>query len=170
MPTNTASGSSLGGGGVFNLDSNTTFIDCIINGNSAEYGGGMQNIRGNTTLIGCILQNNKSDSGAGMHNYLLHTNLTNCNVLWNFASINGGMGAYTSPGETITHSLTLQNCLIINNLGHDGGGILNGDGQITANNCIIWYNAATTRACIVWPKSPILFAVEANPYFTFCEY
>ena len=148
------------GGGIYNVSSPLTLINCTISGNSARNGGGIYNrgnltltnctITGNTagvgggicnygtlTLTNCAISKNSSDSyGGGICNYYIST-LTNCTISGNISDYNGG-GFYNS-----SRGLKLINCTISgNNASYRGGGIYNSNGSLTLTNSTVTWNIA----------------------------
>jgi len=112
-------GSTIGGGGMRNINSSPTVSNCTFSGNSASYyGGGMENYESSSpTVINCTFSGNSArSSGGGMYNtYNSSPTLTNCTFSGNSAEFGGGMYNYESSSPTLT------NCTFSGNSADDGG-------------------------------------------------
>jgi hypothetical protein len=107
------------------VSDNELIENCLIVSNSAGYGGGVQY----GTVSNCVITLNRSaGSGGGVEDCVSY----NCIFSNNFAELYGG-GA--SGGFS-----TLNNCLLIDNVGVMGGGGVFGS---TVNNCLVISNTAS---------------------------
>jgi hypothetical protein len=109
------------GGGAYNA----TLISCMLSNNSAHYSGGGAY---GGTLNNCLLISNKAQQGGGAY----AATLNNCALTRNSANSYGGGG--------VAHG-TLQNCTLSGNSASYGGGVY---GDCTLNNCIVYFNTAST--------------------------
>jgi len=130
----------------------STLNNCLIIGNSAYFGGGADS----ATLNHCTLAGNSAGAGGGA----TFSTLKNC-VLSSNAAIFGG-GGYDSTlndclltGNSATNwgggviSCTLNGCTLAGNSAANGGGASIGLPETPAmvmNNCIIYYNTASSSA------------------------
>jgi hypothetical protein len=161
-------------GGMYNLDSDPTLINCTFSNNYASgYGGGMVNEGGSSpTLINCVFKENRVYNHGGAMWNLIYSSPTmiNCTIIDNRAR--GRCGGIYNQHEC---NPTLTNCLIARNVsGWDGGAMLNRAGaNPILNNCTIvdnstaydgkdgiynWVKAGYPCSpmltnCIVWPDN-----------------
>ncbi len=146
----TISGSSGGGGGMYNESSSSPMLtNCTFDANTTNrFGGGMYNISSSSrpTLVNCTFSKNEAGVGGGMYNGNGRPMLIDCvfseNVATGFSSSGGGMyNAYASP--------TLDKCTFSGNMAtgmgtfHSGGGMHNFDSSPTLTNCTFIRNTAT---------------------------
>ena len=113
---------SIGGAGIYNLNSNPEFIDCTYteNSNLGDYtieiwdlrGGTMFNENSDPNLINCTFNANQS---SGMWNQASNPTLTNC-----VFSANDGSGMLNRRSSPI-----LTGCIFTGNFAQGGGGIFN---------------------------------------------
>jgi hypothetical protein len=110
------------GGGMLNVNSSPTVINCTFSANSATYGGGMYNETGsNPTVTNCTFNANSANYGSGMwNNGDCSSIVTNCIFSSNNAG-NAGGGMFNGPGSTTVTA----NCIFINNTAGYGAGIWN---------------------------------------------
>ena len=136
---------SAGGGGMYNSVSSPTVTDCTFSGNSAiSYGGGMYNNNSSPTVINCTFSGNSSasDSG-GMYNLDSSPTVTNCTFSGNSAGWNGG--GMHNQNQTINNT-TVTNCTFIGNTAtNNGGGMYNSVSSPTMTNCTFRGNTATNN-------------------------
>ena len=135
----------LGGGGIWNTNSNLTIKDCTITGNSTsrDGGGGIYNTGGILTLKDCTISGNiaESCSGGGIYNSDGIVSLEGTNTFTgNFASAfpNPGDGIYIESG---TLSLAEDSFLYMDEglpLYYDGG-------DFSGNNCTVTFNRGDTQ-------------------------
>ncbi|MCD6328270.1 hypothetical protein J7M28_12085 [bacterium] len=145
------------GGGIYGCSG--TISDCLIQDNVADCGGGLREC--GETIENCTIRNNVAeDSGGGI--YRGTGKLVNCTITENRAGNGGGM---YSPGYNILNCIIsnntagdvgggifsntfekgrIDNCRIIGNSAHSGGGI-NGFRRVI-NTSIIALNNATYGA------------------------
>jgi hypothetical protein len=114
------------GGGIYCERSDCVISNCVLIGNSAYLwgGGGF-----NGTFNNCRFLHNSAQSGGGANFAILN----NCLLVSNSVSFQGGG---TVRG-------TLKNCTLVGNSAVMGGGVY-GDYDGIMNNCILYYNYATT--------------------------
>ncbi len=125
---------NISGGGILNVEGNTTFANLIIKNNQAEYGGGIANYNGSPLLTHVLFVNDTGSFGAGMYNdgeqslygllgatpYSLGATpiLTNDSFVSNFANdLGGGCDNYTA--NSIFEKVVFLN----NGAGYYGGGM-----------------------------------------------
>jgi parallel beta-helix repeat protein/predicted outer membrane repeat protein len=147
------------GGGMFNLYSSPTIINCTFIANWAEdQGGGMYN-RTNSSpiLINCTFVGNSAMyNGGGICNESdSNPTLINCIFSGNSAKHgNGGAmyGVYGDPPEVI-------NCTFSHNsAGYRGGGVYD-HSLITPVNCILWGNSDSQgigERSQIWARHPLI--------------
>ncbi len=109
-------GNSASGGGMKNMASSPTVIDCIFRSNIADQGGGMYNDNASPTVINCLFTGNVAtdlDSrGGGMHNSIgSNPTVINCTFAANIAAVGGGIANVLFSSPTVT------NCIIWSNEG-----------------------------------------------------
>jgi hypothetical protein len=75
--------SALAGGGVYNIDGDSSIKNTIFTGNSATInGGGLRNKRVYSSIANCTFFDNQAPAGGAIHNVLCTgTAITNC-ILW----------------------------------------------------------------------------------------
>ncbi|GAB3758967.1 hypothetical protein GCM10028817_32840 [Spirosoma pomorum] len=134
-------GSTEFGGGIYNLNSNPSFANCVITNNTASgFGGGIYNSNSSPSFTNCTIANNTANSGngGGIFNERSSPTLTNCAITNNTAIIGGGIyNRSSSPRFT--------NCTIANNSttnGGRGGGIYNQSSSPGFANCLLSGNSA----------------------------
>ena len=154
------------GGGMLNIASNPTVIDCTFSGNTViDYGAGMYNGSSNPTITGCTFIGNTAYGGGGMRNYQSNPTMTNCTFSGNLALVNGGGMVNYESSPTITDctftgnmaqgsvggaitsilygSPTVTNCTFTgNSANRSGGGMWCGPGSPTVTNCTFDGNTA----------------------------
>jgi hypothetical protein len=133
----TTSTSGDGGGMVFNYGGTAAY--CIIAGNRADDGAGAYCYYGGE-LLNCVITGNISAAAslsAGGGVYCDHGGvLRNCQMVENYASGRGG-------GVRGYYGGLLYNCTLVNNRTLGAGGGYYGS-SMELNNCIVYYNRATT--------------------------
>ena len=130
------------GGGMYNLASSPTLINCTFRNNTAEYkGGGMCNADySSPTLTNCTFTGNTSYYGAGMHSERSTSQITGCIFTDNYADTYGGGMRFVEGNPD------LYDCKFIGNSGKDGAGLYMEDGaQGTVINCEFRSNVARTH-------------------------
>ncbi len=140
---------SSAGGGIHCSGGDSTFINCAITHNDADYasaGGGAFFREGNPTLINCDISDNEvgrsglygSEAGGGIHCVNPgHVRLTNCLITNNWADDRAG-AIYCS---NIT--MTLTNCTILGNTTDQHGDgsavrVHSAASTVTMTNSILW--------------------------------
>lgn len=151
----TDQGDDSWGAGVVNEICNSSFSDCLIDGNSflvggnsfGVFGSGMILVGGNCILTRCVFANNTSGSGffdasrGGALNMTSGTHtLTNC-IFYNNSAINGAAVAF--GGAEFNTSLFI-NCTFANNTSSFAGTAFSGFADATFRNCIFWNNNPTS--------------------------
>ncbi len=80
------------GGGMLNINSSPTILNCIFSGNHAIYGGGICNDNASPYFVNCLFIDNTADEGGGVYNFNESTPIfTNCNITRNSATLGAGM-------------------------------------------------------------------------------
>ena len=114
-------GADCKGGGIYNINSSPSLINCTILGNySWTAGGGISNeALSSPALINCLIINNLSDYyGGGIYNYDHSSpSLINCNITGNYSLVVGG-GIYCENAS----SPIIQNSIIWYNVVVEGEG------------------------------------------------
>ncbi|MHC4500121.1 MAG: hypothetical protein ACYS21_13515 [Planctomycetota bacterium] len=129
------------GGGMYNIFSSPTLINCTFVGNYAvRYGGAMFNYMfSSATLVNCsFVGNYVVFVGGGMENrFLSESTLINCIFSGNAAEHGGGMG--NSGADA-----TLINTLFVGNWADRRGGAMYNrfDTEVTLTNSVLWDNTA----------------------------
>lgn len=135
------------GGGVYNSNSSSRFINCKFIRNQSGWGGGVTNWGCDQALefVNCeFIENHSTVEGGGMLNFRSSTRITNCIFRGNLAS---GSRYYPSGGGMSNCSYSspiVINCIFTSNSAKNyGGGIYNVVyGSATLINCILWGNSA----------------------------
>ena len=151
------------GGGMYNNQGSPTVTNCIFRDNSAYTvcdeeggnGGGMFNLYSNPRLINCTFTDNSAQNGSGgggMYNQYSNPTLTDCTFSRNSASFSGG-GMYNcdDSNPTLTNCTFRDNCTQKTSCGHrgDGGGMVNGHGNVRLTNCLFSGNYARNGGGLV---------------------
>lgn len=140
------------GGGMYNRQGSPTIIGSTFEGNSAvEMGGGMFNLRASPTVTECLFTQNSSNKGGGMRNYLnSHPSVTNSTFAYNHAAEEGG-----GMDNRKNSNSTVIGCVFKGNTaGSGGGGMHNyvGRARATGNplivNCLFVGNTAPSGAAM----------------------
>jgi predicted outer membrane repeat protein len=179
------SGDDAHGGGMLNVSSSPTVLDCIFTGNTAGYGAGMANSMGSSPSVSnCVFENNSATVyGGGMENYdSSDPTITDCTFAENTAGYGGGMRNSTESSPSITNCLFEGNAATIY-----GGGLENyNHSHPTLTNCSFTGNTATTYGggiynslfsnpavtnCILWGDAPNEIAgfFGSVPIVTWCD-
>jgi len=133
---NSANGGS--GGGILNLGGTVNLTSSTVSGNSASNGGGILNSGTVNLTNSTVSGNSTSNGGGGIFNSIGTVNLTNSTVSGNSATNSGG-GIFNNGGNSI---LTLTNSTVSgNSANNSGGGITNG-GTVTLTNSTASGNSA----------------------------
>ncbi|MCH8822221.1 MAG: hypothetical protein IH984_01820 [Planctomycetes bacterium] len=137
-------GISGNGGGMRNINSSPTVINCTFSGNSAGGGGGMYNVGGSSpTVSDCSFSQNTAADGWG--GGMLNTHgaspiVTNCTFSGNTANFGGGMFSGDYKGGAFP---TVTNCTFVGNSADvGGGGMCNDFSSSTVTNCTFTGNTA----------------------------
>ena len=142
-----AAGNGALGGGMFNLSSSPTVINCTFSGNSANvHGGGMYNNDSSPTVTNCLFSGNSAGTnGGGMYNAnTSNPTVTNCTFSGNIASSQGGGMFNTESNPTVIDCLFSVNSAEANSAGGIGGGILNTfNSSPMVTNCVFRGNWST---------------------------
>ena len=115
-------GNAVVGGGMLNIGTSPTVIDCIFTGNSAgDRGGGMYNREGSPTVIATVFkQNSAVEMGGGMFNLRASPTIRDCRFTQNASNKGAGMRNYINSHPTVTNSI-----FEYNHAGEEGGGMDN---------------------------------------------
>jgi hypothetical protein len=128
------------GGGMYNLGSSPTVINCKFRDNVAlQRGGGMNNQDGsNPVVTDCSFSDNVANVGGGMCNRGdSNPTVTNCSFYFNYAEVGGGMRNVFSSIPIVTE------CTFDSNLAIHGAGMCNyGQSNAIVHDCWFEYNWA----------------------------
>jgi hypothetical protein len=115
-------GNAETGGGMLNIDSSPTIINCIFTDNHAgDRGGGMYNHKGDPTVIASTFDGNTAvEMGGGMFNLRASPMVTRCLFTQNSSNKGAGMRNYLNSHPTVTNSIFSDN-----QAGEEGGGMDN---------------------------------------------
>lgn len=128
----------VGAGAFVGGDSSPTLIDCAFVGNSASTGGGLGNEGSSPMLINCTFLDNSADSGAAVSNASASPVLVNCSFSRNAALSGGGM----FTGGSSSRPMAI-NCVFLGNTAVSGGGLYNFSNSAPAlTNCLFSGNSA----------------------------
>ena len=138
------------GGGMYNREGNPTVIASTFDQNTAmAMGGGMFNLRASPTVTECLFTRNSSNKGAGMRNYLnSHPRVTNSIFRYNHAGEEGGGMDNRKNSNAVVTGCVFEG----NTAGSGGGGMHNyvGRAEATGNpiiiNCLFIGNSAPSGA------------------------
>jgi len=141
------------GGGMVNLDTSPTVIDCIFTGNRAEFGGGMIN-QGSPRIVNCTFIDNHAEvNSGGMGNGVgmgVTVTVIGCVFRGNTAgSHSGALGIGSDPDDT----LIVINCLFEGNMAGQAGGAINTTAsRLEVTNCVFSGNRAPAAAPLTWRR------------------
>lgn len=115
-------GDAVVGGGMLNIGTSPTVINCIFTGNIAgDRGGGMYNREGNPTVIATVFEQNTAvEMGGGMFNLRASPTIRDSRFTQNSANKGAGMRNYINSHPTVTSSVFDYNIA-----GEEGGGMDN---------------------------------------------
>ena len=115
-------GNAVFGGGMRNVGSSPTVVDCIFFANVAsDRGGGMYNELANPSIDGCVfLGNFAAEMGGGMYNQRSSPTIAWSEFRMNSANKGGGMRNYIDAHPTVSDSNFIDNTA-----GEEGGGMDN---------------------------------------------
>lgn len=133
-------GSADTGGGMLNIGSSPTIINCIfINNHADDRGGGMYNREGNPTIIASTFRENSAiEMGGGMFNLKASPDVKDCLFTENSANKGGGMRNYLNSHPTVSNST-----FSYNDAWEEGGGMDNRkNSNAMVTNCIFEGNTA----------------------------
>ena len=112
------------GGGLYNLHSDLTLLNCNFHRNvSVSSGGAMYSIGGLTLLDGCLFEFNYASGGSAIAFRVVNSKLNNC-TFRNNSSLYWG-GAIGSSGQYIE----LVDCIFVNNSSGQSGGCFDNSGS-----------------------------------------
>ncbi len=127
---------------VTNEGPNTVLNGFVITGGNAPLGGGMYNVGSDPTVVNCTFSGNTAtSSGGAVFNDVPSSSPTmiNCTFSGNTAGFRGG-AMFNQVGS----DLTLTNCLFTGNTAFESGGaIFNGVNSPTLTNCTFIENLVT---------------------------
>jgi hypothetical protein len=107
-----------------------------------DYGGGILNVSSSPTILNCLITQNSGDISGGMDTDFttIATRVINCSFVNNTGSQTGGFYE-----ERNTVGSILINCHFENNSGGNGGGFTTGDtpGGVSLTNCTFRTNSAS---------------------------
>ena len=142
---------ALSTGGGIEIESKGVVTNCFIDNNIANgtssvntfaYGGGISAFGPNTIISGCTISNNTSSSNVGSSygggiRCFDGVKISNCTISGNSCSNGNG-------GGIEMYNSTIENSIIKNNLGYEGGGIAT---KLSNNirNCLIYNNTSKSN-------------------------
>lgn len=144
----TIEGNSSGasGGGIENIDGETTVTFSTIDGNTADVAGAGIYNEGTLTVVRSTISNNDNTAGGaagggGIANLAGGQTLIDTSTISSNDSNGAGGGVHNSGVNSIT---TIESATIFNNSATTGGGIFNADTTTTFENTLLAGNGATT--------------------------
>ena len=198
-------GHSSFGGGIFNMNSSMVLMDCLLRDNAAGHGGALlADESSNSTLINCTINGNYAYSAGGIISVDSSLIMTGCTITENYAHSDSG-GIYISGTASITNctiagnsaryvgginimtgDITITNSIITENMADVfGGGVYcKRNSSPTFTNCTISGNSAgsgggmycnestpTLTNCILWGDSPDeVYADDSSyPTLNYCD-
>jgi hypothetical protein len=108
-----------------------------------DYGGGMRNVNSSPTVIDCTFSENLSEFGSGMYNDNSSPTVTDCTFSGNTGSFGGGMANVNNSSPTVTNCMFSGNTVFPGGLCGGGGGMYNHNSNPTVTNCTFSGNAAS---------------------------
>lgn len=131
------------GAGMYNDRSSPTVIDCIFRSNTADlHGGGMFNTAENPIITGCIFRDNfAAGSGGGIYNRVSSPSITECKFAGNTANAYDGGGVYFDKGTPTVAGCSFER----NAAGRFGGGVSQQNSVFSISNCIFAGNTSGIR-------------------------
>ena len=144
------------GGGVYDVSSSPSFVNCTFQNNTARNSGGAMSNYNNSSpkLTNCAFQNNiASLTGGAIINSGVSPQLTNCLFAGNFASNGGAM--YNNGSVSTVSSPQLTNCVFLNNTAGNGAVMFNnGDNSGVSSpqltNCSFQGNSASYNGGVLF--------------------
>lgn len=131
-------GSAGGGGGMGNIGSSPTLVNCRFRNNHAhDYGGGMLVYAGGPSLVDCTFEENSTTfAGGAMYIDNSDCRITRCTFRRNTTPGRGGGVANLGDGDS-----TLDHCRFEDNTALEGGGIYNYSSRPILTACLFTGNA-----------------------------
>jgi hypothetical protein len=129
------------GGGMFNLDSSPTVMNCRFVRNSANFGGAIYNESSSPTFHGCSFISNRANFGGGaIYNTTTSSPaIAQCTFI---ANTSGGAKGGAVHSILDSHPV-ITYCTFIGNFAPIGGALYFASDSISqVTNCILWANAA----------------------------
>ena len=126
------------GGGMYNVVSDPTVVDCTFAQNAASYGGGIYNLTSSPAIVGCVFLGNMTTHGGGMCNLLSSVPVvTRCTFIGNSASYGGAV--YLDTGSPAFHD-----CDFRGNQAIQGGAVFNDHADPMFTGCLYVGNTSST--------------------------
>lgn len=147
------------GGGLYNDDASGIYlIECVFEGNYAEYGGGFCNMYSIPWMEECLFKGNSANYGGGLCSFDM-CEIMDCDFVENEASLDGGGMLLGSGGSAFVSC-----CHFHKNSSYEyGGGIHNEYGADPhIQNCIFTENSATFGGGVS--------SIMAEPTFAHCTF
>jgi len=135
-------GNAETGGGMLNIGSSPTIIDCIFTDNHAgDRGGGMYNHKGDPTVIASTFDGNTAvEMGGGMFNLRASPMVTECLFTQNSSNKGAGMRNYLN-----SHPIVINSIFSYNHAGEEGGGMDNRkNSNAVVTGCVFEGNTASS--------------------------
>ncbi|MEE2906983.1 MAG: hypothetical protein VX527_04035, partial [Planctomycetota bacterium] len=146
------------GGGLLNLDSSPTVLNCVFRYNSAlNFGGGISNNNSSPSITDCLFEENSSFNGAGVSNYDGNAYLLRCSFINNEGGWSGG--AIINYGNPTMTACTFEG----NTSVAYGGAVTNMDGSAVFTNCTFENNYCNDHGGAIRNTG-------SNPRFTNCNF
>ena len=175
-----------GGGGMFNVSTALSVINCTFTKNQAKFGGGMLNIESSPLLVNCVFTDNSAEiEGGAIHNFASSSpSLTSCIIKTNVAEFGGGM-MNNSASPTVVNCffedntakgdgggiynlssslLKLSFCTIRSNTSRSGGGVVNNASSPSIENCLFLTNSVENSG------GAMLNASSSSPDIDHCRF
>lgn len=133
-------GNAVNGGGMLNIGSSPTVIDCVFTDNHADdRGGGMYNRQGSPNIIGSTFAGNSAvEMGGGMFNFRASPTVTDCLFTQNSSNKGAGMRNYLN-----SHATVINSTFSYNHAGEEGGGMDNRkNSNAVVKGCVFKGNTA----------------------------
>ncbi|MGB1216353.1 MAG: choice-of-anchor Q domain-containing protein, partial [Saprospiraceae bacterium] len=147
------------GGGLYNVASSPSMVNCSLYANTAGNGGGLCNEYSSPSMINCNLYTNTANRGSGMYNDDSSPSMVDCNLYANTGANHGG-GIYNK----FLSSPSMVNCSLYTNTADYGGGMYNEYSSPSMVNCNLYTNTVTIRGGGVYNDDSSPSMINCNLY------